>query len=169
AQVRIGRPVAPRVGSGVSVNSAVGGALPLRFGRERLPCPARIRTGFRMTDINRPVQGQRHFVEHSAAEPLRTFLAPEQGMRNSASGLPVPIVVGPECTRLITTGSDELEVLAVSHLVAINLERWNVDRVRFILVVPAKVFGTASQTERHRPSRNHDWAGNDWVSRETQQ
>src|SRR4029077_17317911 len=61
AKVGIGRLIAPRISSRASVDGAVGGALPLRFGGKRLPYPTRVCACLRLTQIHGPVQ--RPFVD----------------------------------------------------------------------------------------------------------
>src|SRR5260370_7828480 len=127
----------PRVRPCVSVDAAVGGAVPLRFRGERLPCPTRVRACLCMTRIHGPVQRQLHLIKHRAPKPARAiFFFPEQGMRNAMSGLPVPVIVVPESTRLIAATHDGLELLPLCHLVLLNLHPSNFPRLPFIFIVP---------------------------------
>jgi hypothetical protein len=61
--------------------------------------------------------------------------------------LPVPVFVViavvivaviPECARFVAAGVDEVQILAVRHLVLIDGKRRDVEGVGFILVVPPK-------------------------------
>src|ERR1700687_1156345 len=149
-QLRIGRFIAPRISSCVSVDGAIGGVLPLGFGGERLPCPARVRTCFRLTHIHGPVQRrfvERYLVEHRPVKPSIVVLLPEQRMRNSTSSLPVPVIVVPESASLIAARRHKLEILPVCHLILIDFKRRDCHLVNFILVVPAKVLSISRETE----------------------
>src|ERR1035438_10306029 len=91
-----------------------------------------------MTHIDRPVHGQRNFFKHRAVLPPVAGVAPKYGMRDRLRGLPVPVIVGPERTRLIAACCHELEVLPVRYLVLIDLKRRHACRVRLVFVVPAE-------------------------------
>src|ERR1700675_2496343 len=87
----------PRILPIVTIFCAVGGALPLGFGGQQLPCPARIRFRLRLTHINRPTHGQRDLGKHGAIQPLTILTpliltSPESWMRNFVAGPPVPIL-----------------------------------------------------------------------------
>src|SRR5260370_41706958 len=121
-----------------------------------------------MTRIHGPVQRQLHLIKHLAPKPARAiFFFPEQGMRNPMSGLPVPVIVVPESTRLIAASHDELEILPVCHLVLINLKRRNFHRVRFKFIVPTKAFAASSETQRHGASEDGDHSTEHWRTSET--
>src|SRR5208282_3022439 len=146
-ELGIRRLAAPRVRPclPLAVDGAVGGVLPLRFGGERLPCPARIGRCLSLAHVYGPVERnfvKRNFFKHAAPDPAAAFLFPECGMRNPLRALPVPGVVVPESTRVIAAGGDEVEILPVCHLVAIDLESGNFDGVSFILIVPTKAVST---------------------------
>src|SRR5713226_8376729 len=153
---------APRIRSCVPVGAAVGGTLPLRLRGERLPCRSRIGRCLSLTHIHRPIQRQRHFVEHGAPEPPIVILLPEQRMRNSVSSFPVPVIVVPESPCLVAAGRHELEILPVCYFVAIDLKRRNIDRVSFVLIVPTKVFSAPRETQCHDTGRGADHAVNHW-------
>src|SRR5713101_488184 len=162
AEPGIRRLRAPRISPCLSVDAAVGGMLPLRFRGERLPCPSRIGRCLSLTHIHRPIQRQRHFVEHGAPEPPIAIPLPEQRMRNSVSSFPVPVIVVPESPSLVAAGRHELEILPVCYFVAIDLKRRNIDRVSFVLIVPTKVFSAPRETQCHDTGRDADHAVNHW-------
>src|SRR6202142_2152868 len=60
----------PRIRPLGSLNRAISRAMPLGFGWQFLPRPARVRACFRMTYIYRPVQRQRNALEHGSVLPL---------------------------------------------------------------------------------------------------
>src|SRR5580704_11827948 len=142
-EARKGRFLAPRIEMFASIGAAVGGAVPLRFSRQCLPCPPRICHGLRMTHINGPIRRQRNFFEHRAVEPSVARLAPEYGMRNGMLRLPFRGLVAPERAIFIAAGSHEIEVLTVRHLVAVNRKRRYFDPVSLVLVVPTECLACA--------------------------
>src|SRR5271169_6073948 len=83
-------------------------------------------------------------------------------MRSPLSGLPVPVIVVPESPRLIAARRHELEILPVCHLVLIDLKRRNVDRVSFVLIVPAKILSAPSETERRDTGGDRHHSLDDW-------
>ena len=98
----IGRSLAPGIRAFGAIRRAVGGAVPLRFGRQFLSGPARERGRFRMAHIHRPGRRQRNRPEHRADiptacpdRPRRTSIA---AARNAdarfAAGVSTPSLPG---------------------------------------------------------------------------
>src|SRR5579862_605434 len=112
--------------------------MPLRFGRQRLPCPASIRAGLGLADIHWPVQRQRDFVEHGAAIPTVASAAPKDRMENAMRGSPLPILFRPAGRILVAPRRHKIKVLTVRHFILVDCERRYVDGLRFIFVVPTK-------------------------------
>src|SRR5258708_11719669 len=67
----------PRIRAFFAVRSSVGSAVPLSFGRQRLPCPVGISFCLRLTDVNWPIERQRNVIEHVAIHPLVALRPPE--------------------------------------------------------------------------------------------
>src|SRR5271165_2891337 len=111
AEICVRKTASPRVEPFHSVRRAERSAVPFFFGRQRFARPARIRSRFRVADVDRPVHGQRDFFKHRAIEPLTTRPLPKHWMRDPVFASPAPVVVAPETTRLIASSSDEIEIL----------------------------------------------------------
>src|SRR6202034_3058107 len=126
------------------------------LGRQRFSRPARIRLRLRMTHVDWPIERQWQFVEHGAIKPLTTVLPPEDGTRNSLLRLPVPVIVAPECPRLIPSSLDELQIPLVGDFVLIDFKSSDLDSVGNEFVIPAEGFRIARKPESYRTSRDTD-------------
>src|SRR5271170_2255127 len=91
-------------------------------------------------------------------------------MRNSLRGFPIPVfaiailpVVTvlpfiPERAGFVAARVDEFEILLVRHLIPLDGKRGDVNRVSFILVVPAKRIALARKSECDRACGDLDAA-----------
>ena len=156
AESGIGRFAAPRIDSFGSIHRAIGGAMPLRFCRKRLPRPARVCHRLGMTHINWPVQRQRNLFKHATVEPPVASLRPEHGMRDRLRVLPIPILIAPESARFIAASRHEIQKLPVGHFILINLKPRHLHSVSLVLVVPAESFVPAQKAQGYCASRNLD-------------
>ena len=104
----VGLFIPPRIGTLHSLWRPISGPMPLRFSGQRLPCPPRIRAGFRVTYINRPVKRQRNILKHRSVLPFAFNAIPKDWMRNIAFGLPLPICIAPKRRIFVAAGIYEL-------------------------------------------------------------
>src|SRR5258708_39375980 len=118
-----------------------------------LPGPARISFRFSMTHVHRYVHRQRHVREHSTVLPLVTVSFPKNWLRNVLIASPVPVVVAPQCRRVITARQNKVQVLAVCYLLFGNSKSWNIHSDGFKFIFPTEFFITPPLTPRGRPCR----------------
>src|SRR5881227_149161 len=90
----------------------------LLFGRQVLTEPLRILDSFMLRDIDRPIQRQRDFGQHSPKKKFAIAFDPEMGFGR--------------------TLFYELQVIAVRHAVALNPEGTDVSNGFLIFVIPAE-------------------------------
>src|ERR1700741_2741112 len=64
----------------LAFRSSIGRPMPLCLGPKTLACPARIRSCFRVADIQRPVQGKYRVFEHAGAFPVLFIPWPKRGI-----------------------------------------------------------------------------------------
>src|SRR5258708_31428630 len=107
-----------------------------------LPGPARISFRFSMTHVHRYVHRQRHVREHSTVLPLVTVSFPKNWLRNVLIASPVPVVVAPQCRRVITARQNKVQVLAVRYLLFVNSKFWNNPNDGFQILFPTQFFLT---------------------------
>src|SRR5579872_1913724 len=123
AVLRGGRGISPGIFSFGSLGRAVGGAMPLRFGREFLSAPLRKRGGLRMTHVYRRGQRQRNRAEHSAILPLRVRIGglrtrtqhPEMRVLDPLSASPLPILGLPQVRIVVAASAYEFQIFTVGH------------------------------------------------------
>src|SRR5579864_2883450 len=135
AMLQTGSFVAPGILS-FAVPSCIGSAMPLRFRRQALPCPARVGARFRVTDVHGPVERQGNLMEHRAVLPTINGAIPENRMRDVLLRLPRPGRVGPELAIFVAAGVDEIQKFAVRYRVLINGKRGHVNGVALKFVIP---------------------------------
>src|SRR5579883_449373 len=97
ATAHIRRRAAPRIGAFRALGRAVRRPMKLRFGRQRSFRPARVIASFLVCYVNRRVQRQRYFGEHTSIEPFASAFDPEIWRRR--------------------TGANEFQILTVGDLV----------------------------------------------------
>src|SRR5215475_702797 len=110
----------------------------LFFIRELAAEPVGVGGGFGVADVNRPVERKANFFEHAPRHPDITVAAPECGMFDSCGFFPCPTFVRPERTRLVTSGLQEAEKVAVCDIVTFNGKCRNKDDTFAAFIVPAE-------------------------------
>src|ERR1700683_5175855 len=87
---------APRISAVDAAASAACSAMPFRFARQFLPCPARIGRCFIVADVHRPVERQRDLRKHGAIAPGIPIRNPKRGMGMSLRSNPCPPGIAPK-------------------------------------------------------------------------
>ena len=128
--------------------------MPLRFARQLAMRPRSERARFGVTDVHRPVERQRHEIEHRFPQPAVSAADPERRMLQAVRLLPRPVVVRPQFAARIAAVVDEREELPVADLVLVDGERRHIDHVLFEFVVPAEFARIRTQAERRFAGRN---------------
>src|SRR5262249_47337475 len=118
--------------------------------------PARERCGFGVAHVDRPRQRQRERLEQAAPSPAVTVALPEQRMLDTVTPDPLPVLRRPPLRVAIAAGVDELEEPRVGHIVPLDRERLDPDRMRWEFVVPPEADGAAIDAERRAAAGDVD-------------
>lgn len=102
--------------------------------------PVGVGCGFRVADVNRPVQWKANFFEHADAHPDVSVAPPKSGMFDAGGFPPRPAFLGPKRTRFVTACLNETEKVAIGDVVTFNGERRHMNYARSALIVPAENF-----------------------------
>src|SRR4029077_7123214 len=120
---RARRFLAPRIPALLlAVWRSIRGAMKLRLRRQFAPQPFRIRRGFRMANVNRPLLRQTDLSEHGAINPKVALARPEHRMLAPLFRFPGPRFVAPERTVLVTPRLYESQEIVVRHVMVVDGE-----------------------------------------------
>src|SRR5260370_75497 len=133
-------------------------AMKLRFGRQFASQPFRIRSGFGVAHVDRPLQRQSYLAKHRPVVPEVAFAPPEHGMLNTFLCLPVPGLLTPKGSVLVAPRLHEPQKIVIRYVVILDGEFIDGDFVRPKFVVPPEFIAmNAFQSQDRRSPRtiNH--------------
>src|SRR6188472_1637414 len=120
-----------------SVGIAVRGSLELGLGHQAPAAPVCIRESFRLADVDRPRQWQRHLVKHPTPDPSTLRIAmPELRMREFVLANPRPVGWAPPPRIGVAARGHEFQEVGVADVVLLDRERRYVDTTMRPFVVP---------------------------------
>src|SRR5260370_29874345 len=94
-------------------------AMKLRFGRQFASQPFRIRSGFGVAHVDRPLQRQTYLAKHRPVVPEVAFTPPEHRMLDAFLRLPGPGFVIPERPVLSAAGLPEPQKIVIRSVVIV--------------------------------------------------